>query len=87
MSCSATVVVDSNCMAMVARITCGCAISLSSNLISTTGTIWAASWMGVAICAISALHMGMAASPTTASAMAMRWHLSDSSIYAVLFQT
>lgn len=75
---SATVVVDSNCVAMVARRTCCCAIGLSSNRMSTTRTILAASWMSVTIAAIRALHMGMAASTTTTSAMAMRWHLSDS---------
>ena len=78
MSCSIAVVADSNCVAMVARITCGCAISLSSNRIFTTRTILATSWISVTIAAIRALHMGMVASTTTASAMAMRWHLSDS---------
>lgn len=78
MSCSATVVVDSNCVAMAARRTCCCAIGLSSNRISTTRTILAASWMSVTIAAIRALHMGMAAGAITTSTVIMAWHLSDS---------
>ena len=78
MGSSAAVVVDSNCMAMVTRITRGCAISLSSDSISTTRTILAASWMSVTIAAIRALHMGMAAGAITTSTVIMASQLPDS---------
>lgn len=77
MSCSIAVVADSNCVAMVARITCGCAISLSSNRIFTTRTILATSWISVTIAAIRALHMGMATSAITTSTVVMCRQLSD----------
>lgn len=84
MSCSATVVVDSNCVAMAARRTCGCAISLRCNTKLATRTIFTAIWVSITIRAVCALHMGMAAGAITTSTVIMASQLPDS--YAVRFQ-
>lgn len=75
---SATVVVDSNCVAMAARRTCGCAISLRCNTKLATRTIFTAIWVSITIRAVCALHMGMAASTIATSTMVMRRHFPDS---------
>lgn len=75
---SATVVVDSNCVAMAARRTCGCAISSRCNTKLATRTIFTAIWVSITIRAVCALHMCMAAGAITTSTVIMAWHLSDS---------